>query len=411
MSNEVLLNKLAKLAVKVGANVAEGQIVVLRGSVEAKDLVREIVKEAYLAKAKRVIVEYNDEYNSKYTFLHSSDEALKEVPDYIVSRGKYYVDNNACFISIVSPMPGVQKEVDPLKVQLAARAANEKLAFLREYTMGNKGQWTIVAAANKIWAKKVFPDLAEEEAVNALWKAIYDASRVSLTNDIEKEWEAHNKALRNHADILNGYDFKELHFKNSLGTDLVVGLVENHIWVAGGEVAANGIYFNPNIPTEEVFTMPYKWRTEGKVVATKPLYYSGKLIEDFWVVFKDGKVVDFDAAKEKETLASIINFDDSSAYIGEIALIGEDSPINKANILFYNTLFDENASCHMALGSAYPMNIKGGIGAPIEKLKEKGFNYSMTHVDFMFGSSDMEITGITKDGKKVKVFEKGNFVI
>ncbi|MFA5720044.1 MAG: aminopeptidase, partial [Acholeplasmataceae bacterium] len=221
----------------------------------------------------------------------------------------------------------------------------------------------------------------------------------------------HNKALKTHSTLLNEYNFKQLHFKNSLGTDLVVGLVKDHIWVGGGEVAANGVYFNPNIPTEETFTMPDKLVTSGKVVATKPLNYGGKLIEDFYLEFKDGKVVNYDAKKEKETLKNILTFDENASYIGEIALISHDSPINNTNILFYNTLFDENASCHMALGRAYPMNIKGGIGADIKDLEKRGYNNSMVHVDFMFGSPDLEITGLTYDGKKIKVFEKGNFVI
>ncbi len=408
---EVLINKLARLAVRVGANVQKNQIVILRSNLDSKDLAREIVKEAYLAGAKNVIVEWSYEEVSKLGYLHMSDETLKEVPDYVVSRAKYQVDSNACFISISSPMPGMFKEVDPMKFQIAAKAAQEKLSFVREHLMGNQVQWTIVSAANQTWANKVFPNLSEKEALKALWKAIYDASRVTYENDIVKEWNIHNKNLKKRSDILNRYNFKELHFKNSLGTDLVVGLVKDHIWVGGGEVAANGVYFNPNIPTEEIFTMPDKFITSGKVVATKPLNYSGKLIEDFYLVFKDGKVVEFDAKKEKETLENIITFDKNSAYIGEIALIGDNSPINNTGILFYNTLFDENASCHMALGRAYPMNIKGGIGADVKELEKRGYNNSNVHVDFMFGSPDLEITGTTYDGKKIKVFEKGNFII
>lgn len=408
---ELLISKLARLAVKVGANVQKDQIVIVRSNLDSKDLTKEIVKEAYYAGAKNVIVEWNYEHVSKLDYLHMNEETLKEVPDYVVSKARYQVDNKACFISVSSPMPGLFEEVDPMKFQIAARAAQEKLSFVREHLMGNQVQWTIVSAANQTWANKVFPNLSDEEALKALWQAIFDASRVSYENDIIKEWKTHNKNLKKRSDILNQYNFKELHFKNSLGTDLVVGLVKDHIWVGGGEVAANGIYFNPNIPTEEIFTMPDKFVTSGKVVATKPLNYSGKLIEDFYLVFKDGKVVEFDAKKEKETLKNILTFDKNSAYIGEIALIGDNSPINNTGILFYNTLFDENASCHMALGRAYPMNIKGGIGADVKELEKRGYNNSNVHVDFMFGSPDLEITGTTYDGKKIKVFEKGNFII
>ncbi|MDD4469150.1 MAG: aminopeptidase [Acholeplasmataceae bacterium] len=411
MPNPLLLKKLAKLAVKVGANVQTGQTVVLRSNTESRELAREVVRAAYEVGARKVIIDWNDEFVTKYAYEHQDDETLKEVPDYIVSKNQYYVDQNACFISITSPMPGLNKDIDSKKVQMAGIASQQKLGFVREYTMGNKAQWTIIGASNKIWATKVFPDLPEDEAVEALWDAIFAASRVTLDNDPIEDWKNHNKLLRAHADLLNNYNFKELHFKNSLGTDLVVGLVDNHIWAAGGEVAANGFYFNPNIPTEEAFTMPHKFMTQGKVVATKPLNYNGKLIENFSIEFDQGKVVNFQAEKEVEALESILNFDDNARYIGEIALISHDSPISNTNILFYNTLYDENASCHMALGRAYPMNIKNGIGADVKDLEPKGYNNSMVHVDFMFGSSDMEITGITQDGKKIKVFENGNFII
>lgn len=411
MPNPLLLKKLAKLAVKVGANVQTGQTVVLRSNTESRELAREVVRAAYEVGARKVIIDWNDEYVSKYAYEHQDDETLKEVPDYIVSKNQYYVDQNACFISITSPMPGLNKDIDSKKVQMANIASQQKLGFVREYTMGNKGQWTIIGASNKVWATKVFPDLPEDEAVEALWDAIFAASRVTLDNDPIEDWKNHNKRLRAHADLLNNYNFKELHFKNSLGTDLVVGLVDNHIWAAGGEVGANGVYFNPNIPTEEAFTMPHKFMTQGKVVATKPLNYNGKLIENFSLEFDKGKVVNFQAEKEIEALESILNFDDNARYIGEIALISHDSPISNTNILFYNTLYDENASCHMALGRAYPMNIKNGIGADIKDLEPKGYNNSMVHVDFMFGSSDMEIIGTTQDGKKIKVFENGNFII
>jgi aminopeptidase len=215
---------------------------------------------------------------------------------------------------------------------------------------------------------------------------------------------AHNK-------VLNDYNFKSLHFLNSLGTDLVVSLVDNHIWAGGGEESTKGVYFNPNVPTEENFTMPYKYGVNGKVVATKPLNYQGNLIEEFWLEFKDGKVVDFDAKAQKETLSNLINFDEGSSYLGEVALISHDSPISNSNILFFNTLFDENASCHLALGRAYPMNVKGGTTMTKEELLEAGSNLSMAHSDFMFGSACMNIVGTQQDGTKVQIFKNGNFVI
>ncbi|MFA6692521.1 MAG: aminopeptidase [Acholeplasmataceae bacterium] len=411
MPNKELINKLAKLAVRVGANVQKDQVVFIRTSTEAKEIVREVVEEAYLAGARRVFVGWGDDYVSHSGFIHMAKEELEIIPAWLIEQYKEFVDQGACLISIVSPMPGLNADVDPKKAQAADIAAQKALSFMREHTMGNKTQWTIIGASNPIWAKKVFPNLGEAEAVEKLWEAIFDASRVRLATDPIKEWETHNEILLKHNQLLNRYNFKHLHFKNNKGTDLIVELVKDHVWAGGGEHAANGAYFNPNIPTEETFTMPYKFGTRGKVYATKPLNYQGKLIEDFWLEFKDGKVVDFDAKKEKNTLENLLNTDEGSRYIGEIALISHDSPISNTNILFLNTLFDENASCHMALGRAYPMNIKNGMNSSLEDLIKRGYNNSMVHSDFMFGSEDMEIMGLTQDGKEVQVFSKGNFVI
>jgi aminopeptidase len=411
MPNPILVNKLAKLAVRVGVNVQKNQVVIIRGTTETKELIREIAEEAYQAGARIVYVQWSDDYISRSSLRYQTVEDLETIPSWIVDQNKDFVDAGACFISVSSPIPGLNKDVDPIKAQRQGIAAQKALSFFREHLMGNKVQWTIVAAPNPVWAKQVFPQLEENEAIEALWQAIFDASRVTLENDPIKAWEEHNHILSKHNQILNDYNFKHLHFKNSLGTDLIVELVANHVWAGGGEVAVNKAYFNPNIPTEESFTMPYKWGTRGKVVATKPLNYQGKLIEDFYLVFKDGKVVEHDAKKEKQALDNLLDTDQNSRYIGEIALISHDSPISNTNILFLNTLFDENASCHMALGRAYPMNVKNGVNTPIEELEKIGYNNSMVHADFMFGSEDMEIIGLTQDGKEVQVFKNGNFVI
>jgi aminopeptidase len=411
MPSKILINKLAKLAVKVGANVQKDQLVIVRATTETKEIVREVVKEAYLAGAKKVYVQWSDDYVSHSNLTYQTVDTLQDVPNWLVEQYKDFVDQGACFISISSPIPGLNQDVDPEKAQKSGIAVQKAVSFFREFLMGNKSQWTIIAAPNAVWARQVFPKLGEKEAEEALWKAIFDASRVTEDNDPVEEWAKHNETLLKHNKILNNYNFKHLHFKNSLGTDLIVELVKNHVWAGGGENATTGVYFNPNIPTEESFTMPYKWGTRGKVVATKPLNYQGKLIDNFWLVFKDGKVVEYDAQKEKNALTNLLDTDEGSRYIGEIALISHDSPISNTNILFLNTLFDENASCHMALGRAYPMNVKNGVNEKIEDLEKIGYNNSMVHSDFMFGSEDMEITGVTQDGKEVRVFEKGNFII
>jgi aminopeptidase len=411
MPKEILLEKLADLAVKIGANVQKDQIVVVNTPVEAADLARRVTKSAYIAGAKAVYINWRDELSGRYSYEYQTLETLQFIPQFSIDRIRFFVDNGACVISIVSPIPGANKGVDPSKIQAAGIASSKAFNFYREHMMGNRSQWSIIAASNQVWAEKVFPNLKGEEAVEALWNAIFKASRVTEEKDPIEEWNKHNSALINHNQILNNYQFDSLHFKNSLGTDLTIKLVDNHIWSGGQEKATNGVIFNPNIPTEENFTMPHKFGVNGKVVATKPLDYQGNLIEDFWLEFKDGKVVDFDAKKERATLKNLIEFDPGSSYLGEVALISHNSPISQANILFFNTLFDENASCHLALGRAYPMNIKGGTEMKVEELEKLGYNNSMSHSDFMFGSSDMNIVGITKDGKEIQIFKDGNFVI
>ena len=412
MPTQTMLEKYASLAVNIGANVQKDQMVVVRSSTESKNFARAITKEAYKAGASKVHVQWGDDYVSRYGLDYQSEATLSEVPQWLIDQTQYFIDKGACFISITSPIPGLNSGVDPKKMQTASQARMKKLSFFQNHMMGNKTQWSIVGAPNPEWANKVFPDEKDTDtAVEKLWDAIFEACRVREDNDPVAEWEKHNETLSKHNRILNDYQFDRLHFKNSLGTDITIRLVDNHVWAGGNEHTTNGVEFNPNIPTEETFTMPHKNGTEGKVVATKPLNYQGNLIEDFWLVFKDGKVVDYDAKKEKETLKNLIEYDEGSAYLGEIALISDDSPISNSGILFLNTLFDENASCHMALGRAYPMNVENGTSMSQEELEKIGYNQSMAHSDFMFGSPDLEVTGITKDGKEVKLFKDGNFVI
>jgi aminopeptidase len=411
MPNQNKLEKFAKLAVEVGANVQKNQEVVVRSSVESKDFARLIVKAAYEAGAKRVSLMWSDPYTARTGYDYMTPETLEEVPEWLVTRAQGFIDTNACMISITSPIPGLNKGVSPEKLQRQGIATSKKLKFYSDHMMGNHAQWTIVAAPNPVWAEKVFPNLKSEEAVEALWDAIFEASRVTDDNNPVAEWDEHNERLLSHNKILNEYNFETLHFTNKLGTDLKLKLVKNHVWAGGGENTTKGVYFNPNIPTEENFTMPDKFGVEGRVVATKPLNYNGNLIDEFWLDFKDGKVVDYDAKQAKETLKSLIEFDEGSSRLGEVALISHNSPIQNSGILFYNTLFDENASCHLALGRAYPMNIKNGTSMTQEELEAAGSNNSMTHVDFMFGSADMNIVGTTYDGKEVQIFKDGDFVI
>ncbi|HKL94868.1 MAG TPA: aminopeptidase [Haploplasma sp.] len=408
---EKLIDKYAELTVKIGVNVQKDQLVVVRASTETKELVRAITKHAYLVGAKKVYVQWSDDYVSKSTYEYASSDTLETVDQWFVEQQKYFIDNNACFISITSPIPGLNAGLDGSKLSKAMIANQKAIPFFQAHLMANRTQWVVIGAPNQVWAELVFPNLKGEEAVSALWTAILNSARVTEKNNPIKEWDKHNETLAKHNKLLNDLNFKHLHFTNGLGTDLIVELVKDHIWAGGSEVSGQGVIFNPNIPTEESFTMPYRFGTQGKVFATKPLNYQGKLIEDFWLEFKDGKVVDFKAGKENDALAQLINSDEGSAYIGEIALISHDSPISNTNILFYNTLYDENASCHMALGKAYAMNVKGGTEMSAKELAKVGANHSVIHSDFMFGSADMKIVGLTQDNKEVLLFENGNFVI
>ncbi|MDD3999809.1 MAG: aminopeptidase [Bacilli bacterium] len=405
--NQVRLKKYADLIVKVGVNLQNGQILAINSQVECAEFTRMVVESAYENGASYVMVNWNDELITKTYYTYASDEVISDVPHFMVERFKYLVDQGAAVISISASTPGLLKDIDPQKLQLASKANYEHLGFYQKHLMGNGSQWCVISYPTQAWADKVF---AGEDNFSRLFEAILTASRVTDDNDPISEWHEHIANLAHHNKALNDYNFKKLQFKNNLGTDFEVELVEGHIWAGGGEVAKNGYNFCPNIPTEETFTMPHKDGVNGKVVATKPLNYQGKLIEDFYLVFKDGKVVEYDAKKEKAALASLLELDEGSSRLGEVALISHDSPISNTGILFFNTLFDENASCHLALGNAYSMNIKGGTKMEEAELIEKGYNKSMTHVDFMFGSEDLEIVGVTHKGEKVQIFKDGNFV-
>jgi len=402
------LNKYAKLAIEVGVNLQKGQLLMINSPVECKDFTRMLVEHAYKVGASEVILRWNDDIIGKYFFEYASMDKIKEIPNYLVETMKYVVENNGAVVSISSPSPGLLKDIDPAKLQARSKATHEKMSFYQKHMMANGSQWCVIAYPTETWANRVFAE--DKNGFEKLLDAILTACRVNDDNDPVLEWQEHMDTLARHNKMLNDYNFESLHFKNSLGTDLVVQLVEGHIWSGGGEYSKGGIYFCPNIPTEETFTMPHKYGINGKVFSTKPLNYQGKLIEDFWLEFKDGKVIDFDAKREKETLKGLLELDEGSSRLGEVALISYDSPISNTKILFFNTLFDENASCHLALGNAYPMNIKDGLSMSEEELVQKGYNKSMEHVDFMFGSKDMEITGQTKDGKEIQVFKNGNFV-
>ncbi|NLC34159.1 MAG: aminopeptidase [Erysipelothrix sp.] len=409
--DEARLRKLADLAVSVGINVKVGQPVVITASVEAAPFVRMCIEAAYEHGAKYVHVLWHDDLSSRLTFLNADIKEFESIPDYRVAQYDYFIDEKVARLNIIDDVPGVFSGVDGDKMAAQAKAAGKAFKRYRDYTMANHGQWTIVAVPSPGWAQLVFPNEETQVAIDKMWEAILSASRVTLDNDPVADWKAHNEGLSLRNEKLNEYNFKALHFENGLNTDLVVGLADDHRWAGGAEIAGNGQVFNPNIPTEENFSMPHRDRVDGTVYSTKPLDYQGVLIEDFFLEFKDGKVINHGAKVNEEKLTQLLDTDEGSRHIGEVALISHDSPIQNSGILFYNTLFDENASCHLALGAAYPMNINGGTTMSEDELKTHGYNSSINHVDFMFGSADMKITGIHHDDREVVIFENGNFII
>ena len=411
MPNEGLLKKYASLAVRTGINIEKGQLLVIRASVNDHEFVEFCVKEAYEAGAGKVSVVWNDENISHMSYEYETTESLSFVPDWVVERTRYQQERGAAFLTIDSETPGLMADIDQDKLQTVRLEYMKRMKPFQAYTMNNIGQWCIIALPGKKWAKKVFPEKGEDEAVDALWEAILQAVRINEDNDPVAEWKAHDEELMRHCKLLNEYNFDRLHFVSELGTDLYVGLVKDHVWSGGGNYSKSGTFFNANIPTEEVFCMPDRNRVDGKVFASKPLSHAGKVIEDFWFSFKDGIVIDYGAKKEKDALTKLLDTDEGSGHLGEVALISYDSPISNQNILYFNTLFDENASCHLALGRCYPENIKGGEEMSEEELLSHGGNQSMNHVDFMFGTKEMRVTGIENDGTEVEIFRNGNFVI
>ena len=410
MVSERMYDKLAELIVRKGVNVQKDQPVVINASVRDAEFVEKLTKNAYEAGAKYVSVEWSDSKIIKMAYQYQSIETLSEVPQHAYDKVKYQHDGGACYISIASGKPGEMADVDSEKINAAQMAVFTKMADLMSYTMNNEGQWCIAGVPSREWAKVVFPDLPEDEAFEKLGDAIFSVTRVTEDNDPIAEWEAHDKELMEHCRKLNELNFKKLHFKSGLGTDLYVELVKDHIWAGGGCFTPKGVFFDPNMPTEECFCMPHREGTDGIVYASKPLSYNGKVIKDFWFRFEKGKVVDYDAKEEKEALTKLLDFDEGSRRLGEVALVPYDSPVSRSGVLFFNTLYDENAACHLALGRPYPENVKGGEQMSKEELVAIGANDSMQHNDFMFGTADMDIDGIKEDGTVVPVFRKGNFV-
>ena len=405
------LEKYVKMIVNVGVNIQKGQKLVINCPVDCAYFARLAMEEAYKAGAEDVQIRWGDEISTRINYLHAPDSNFGKEIQWEKDRIKYLVDEGYNLLAVAASDPEILKGVDPERIQKNQKVTAITTKPLSDKISSSQIQWTIASVPTVAWAKKVFPNAKDEnEAMDLMWDAIYAASRVD-ENDPLENWNKHIANLQQKVSALAGYNFKYLRFKNEIGTDLEIQLHEGHIWVACGDKAATGYNYIANIPTEEVFTTPLREGVNGIVYATKPLVYMGDLIEDFWLKFKDGKVIDFGAKKNKNLLEKLIYIHENGDYLGEVALVPFDSPISNSGILWYNTLYDENASCHLALGRAYSDAVKGTAGKTDEELNAMGINQSLTHADFMMGSPDLEIIGVTHDGKEIDVFKNGNFAI
>lgn len=404
---KTMLKKYAELAVKVGVNIQEGQTLILNAPIAAAEFAREVSKAAYGAGAKNVHIEWSDEECTLIKYLLAPEETLKTFPKWKADGLVSMVKEGAAYLSVSATNPDLLKEVDPERVAIANKTSAIASQELRSYIQSGNTCWAVVSVPTKEWATKIYPELTPEESVKKLWDSIFNITRVDSQDPI-KAWEDHLKLIKDKLDYLNNKRFKKLHLR-APGTDLVVELPAEHIWLGGGMKSVNGVEFVPNMPTEEVFTMPLKEGVNGIVRSTKPLNYGGKLIDNFSITFEKGRIVDFSAEAGYDSLKNMIETDEGSHYLGEVALVPHNSPVSNSNIVFYNTLFDENASNHLAIGMAYPLSIKDGEKMSKEDLEKNGANTSLIHVDFMIGSPEMDIDGEAVDGTIEAIFRRGNW--
>lgn len=408
MSNlQTTMEKYAELAVKVGVNVQKGQTLIVNADIATAPFVRLVTKKAYEAGARLVQIEWTDEQATRIRYDHAPDESFEYFPSWRAEMFEKAYQEGAAMLAITSVNPDLLKGVDASKIANLQKAAGEATKGYRKMVMADKISWSILAVPSKGWSAKVFPDLTEQEQEEKLWEAIFHATRANLDDPVQA-WIEHKEKLSEKVEFLNNKKFKSLHYQAE-GTDLTIDLAEKHVWIGPESINENGVAFIANMPTEEVFTTPLKTGVNGTVRSSKPLNYGGNMIDNFSITFENGKIVSFEAEEGYETLQKLIETDEGSQYLGEVALVPHDSPISNTNLIFYNTLFDENASHHLAIGNAYSFALEGGKQMSEEELEAAGANSSITHVDFMIGSGDMDIDGITHNGERVPLFRKGNW--
>ena len=403
---KTVLREYAKLIVRCGLNVQKGQEVMIYADLDQPEFVKLVVEEAYKAKAKKVIVEWNYQPLEKIHVRYRSLKTMGTVEEWQKARQEHFCQVIPARLHLISEDPDGLKGMNMEKV---AKARQMQYPILKPYRdrRENMDQWCIAAVPGAAWAKKVFPGLPKGKAMEKLWEAILYTARV--TEDPIKAWEAHNADLKARCDYLNSLGIESLHYTADNGTDLTVGMISEGMFCGGGETSKQGIFFNPNMPTEECFISPMRGKAEGMVYSTKPLSYQGQLIDNFWFRFEGGKVVDCGAEVGEDLLKTMVSMDEGAAYLGECALVPQKSPIAESGILFYNTLFDENASCHLALGMGYADTIRDHHNKTLEECRALGINDSMIHEDFMIGCDSMNIDAVCTNGKTVAIFRNGNW--
>mgnify|MGYP002562580599 FL=1 len=403
---KTVLRSYARLIARAGVNIRPGQEVFIEADLDQPEFVQMLVEECYKCKAKKVVVDWNYQPLQKIHYRYRTLTTLGKVENYEEARWQHYVDTIPCRIYLISEDPDGLKGINQEKM---AKAQQKRYPIAKPYrdAIENKYQWCIAAVPGKAWAKKLFPELRPAAAVEKLWENILATSRVD--DDPIAAWETHNKDLHDRCAYLNSLHIEKLHYTSANGTDFTVGMIPEGRFCGGSEKSLQGIVFNPNIPSEECFISPKRGEAEGIVYATKPLSYQGQLIDRFWIKFHEGKAVEWHAEVNNELLTKLITMDEGSAYLGECALVPYDSPIRKSEILFYNTLFDENAACHLALGMGFADTIEDFHEKTLAECRALGVNDSMIHEDFMIGSQDMNIDAMCADGRAVAIFRNGNW--
>lgn len=409
MEIEKNIEKYVELILKVGLNLQKGDGIIVLVNVHSLPMVREITRQAYRMGAKNIIYDFSDDDMVLSRYNYGASEIFNIYPQFEADRLEAAYKDGYHRLALVADNPELLKNTDSARVSAWQKTRALAMKKVMKYTMENKVKWVVAAHPTPEWAASVFPQLSAGEAVERLWEKIFNACRVNLPDPIAA-WREHDDCLKKHQKFLNEMKFERLLYK-APGTDLEVYLTEGHKWVGGSGKTEKGETFMANIPTEEVFTMPHAYKVNGTLKATRPLSSMGKIIEDFRFEFKDGKVTGYDAAKGKEVLECLLKSDEGASRLGEVALVADDSPISNTGTLFKNTLFDENASCHFAIGNAYSENIEGGAAFSEEQKLKAGMNSSIIHVDFMVGGPELSVTGVNKDGRKTEILKNGNWVI